>query len=430
MNASRQSSGLDQRTKLTTAGSSRLGPYELVAPLGEGGMGVVYRARDTRLDREVAIKVLPEAFANDANRRARFEREAKAVAALSHPNILAIHDYGTHESVTYSVMELLEGETLRDRLTQGPLPWREAIEVVAAVAEGLAAAHEKRIVHRDLKPENLFLTADGRVKILDFGLARVDPKPSTHDETDLYMPAQTDPGTVMGTAAYMAPEQVRGQPADARSDLFSLGSVLYEMLTGRRAFDRQTAAESMTAILREQPPDPINLGNPIPPELVRLTGQCLAKSSRERPHSARDLALALRAIAIDPSHESERLPVEELVILPFKSVGHHHQTDSLVAERGEYHGSKQLKVRPDGLKVRPLSSIRLSMHDPTDLTTLGRTLNAQVVLSGTLHQVGDDLWLRLARVDAHEDTQRLGNPVRQRAKPQRGRSSLREAIPV
>ena len=179
--------------------SSRLGPYEIVAPLGAGGMGEVYRARDTRLGREVAVKVLPEPFASNPDRLARFEREARAVAALSHPNILAIHDYGTHEAVTYVVMELLDGETLRGRLAKGPLPWREAIEVGAAIAEGLAAAHAKGIVHRDLKPENLFLTGDGRVKILDFGLARMTQLPSTQSETDLYVAADTDAGAVMGT---------------------------------------------------------------------------------------------------------------------------------------------------------------------------------------------------------------------------------------
>src|SRR5205085_5189987 len=215
------------------AASTRLGPYEIVAPLGVGGMGEVYRARDTRLARDVAVKVLPDHFAQDPRRLARFEREVKAVAALSHPNILAIHDYGTHEAVTYAVMELLEGETLRSRLSNGPLTWRKTVEICAAIADGLAAAHAKGIVHRDLKPENLFLTVDGRVKILDFGLARIMSLPNSQSETGPYDPAETDLGTVMGTAGYMSPEQVRGQPADERSDLFSCGCILYEMLTGR-----------------------------------------------------------------------------------------------------------------------------------------------------------------------------------------------------
>jgi serine/threonine protein kinase len=237
------------------AASTQLGPYVIVAPIGAGGMGEVYRARDTRLGREVAVKVLPEAFANNCDRQARFEREARAVASLSHPNILAIHDYGTQGAVTYAVMELLEGETLRTRLAKGPLPWREAVEIGAAIADGLAAAHAKGIIHRDLKPENLFLTADGRVKILDFGLARVGAVANVQAETGPYVPAATDPGVVMGTAGYMSPEQVRGQPVDARSDLFSFGCVLYEMVAGRRAYQREASLSRVGQLLpmRESP---------------------------------------------------------------------------------------------------------------------------------------------------------------------------------
>jgi serine/threonine-protein kinase len=281
--------------------STRLGPYEIVAPLGAGGMGEVYRARDTRLGREVAVKILPEHFANDPERQARFDREVRAVAALSHPSILAIHDYGTHGAITYAVMELLEGETLRKRLSQGPLPWREAVGIGVAIAEGLAAAHTKGVIHRDLKPENLFLTADGRVKILDFGLARIDVCPDAQAETGPYDPAATEPGRVMGTAGYMAPEQVRGQTTDARSDIFGFGCVLYEMLTGRRAFQRETAAETMTAILRDEPPEPAASGNSVPTELSRIIRQCLAKSPSQRLQSARDLALGLQATASDPA---------------------------------------------------------------------------------------------------------------------------------
>src|SRR6516162_3498904 len=240
--------------------STRLGPYEIVAPLGAGGMGIVYRARDTRLEREVAVKVLPEEFANDLSRRLRFEREAKAVAALSHPNILAIHDYGTHESITYAVMELLEGEPLRARLTKGPLPWRGAVEVGVAIADGLAAAHGKGIIHRDLKPENIFLTGDGHVKILDFGLARIEASAPAGSETGPYVPALTDPVIVMGTVGYMSPEQLRGEVVDARSDIFSLSCVLYEMVAGRRPFQRRTAADSAAAILHDEPPALSDLG--------------------------------------------------------------------------------------------------------------------------------------------------------------------------
>jgi serine/threonine protein kinase len=232
-----------------TAGT-HLGPYQILAPLGTGGMGEVYRARDTRLGREVAIKVLPAAFAQDADRLARFDREAKAVAALSHPNILAIHDAGTDHGQTFVVTELLDGETLRDRLNAGAVPVRKAVEIAVPIARGLAAAHAKGIVHRDLKPENVFLLHDGQVKILDFGLARQTLTGSGATETAA---AMTDPGVVMGTVGYMAPEQVRGQATDARTDLFALGAVLYEMLSGQRAFKRDTAAETMTAILKDDP---------------------------------------------------------------------------------------------------------------------------------------------------------------------------------
>ena len=233
----------------------RLGAYEITAPLGAGGMGEVFRARDTRLDRQVAIKVLPAAIADSPDALARFEREARAVAALSHPNILVIHDFGQSPEATYAVMELLEGETLRARVSSSPLPLRKAVDVGAQIARGLAAAHDRHIVHRDLKPENVFLTTDGTVKILDFGLARTTgPAGFTGLDSPTVAP-DTQPGTVLGTVGYMAPEQVRGEAADHRADLFALGCVLYEMISGRRAFRRDTAAETLTAILRDDPPD-------------------------------------------------------------------------------------------------------------------------------------------------------------------------------
>src|SRR5215510_9643538 len=216
--------------------ATRLGPYEIIAPIGAGGMGEVYRARDPRLARDVAIKVLPEHLSKDPVALARFEREARAVAALSHPNILAIFDVGAEQGFGYVVTELLEGETLRARLMGGAMPWRKAAEIGVALAEALAAAHLKGIVHRDLKPENIFLTADGRVKILDFGLAKLIQPEAPAESNAPTIGTQTDPGAVLGTVGYMSPEQVRGRPADARSDIFALGAVLYEMSTGRRAF--------------------------------------------------------------------------------------------------------------------------------------------------------------------------------------------------
>ncbi|HEX9285749.1 MAG TPA: protein kinase [Thermoanaerobaculia bacterium] len=273
----------------------RLGPYEVLAPLGAGGMGEVYRVRDTRLQREVAIKVLPASFSSDPDRLRRFEREARAASALNHPGILTIHDFGEHDGAPYVVTELLEGETLRERLATGALPARKTVEYGVQIGNGLAAAHEKGIVHRDLKPENLFVTKDGRVKILDFGLAKL-----THPETSAgpltgvaTETAGTEPGLVMGTVGYMAPEQVRGLSADARSDIFSLGAVLYEMLTGGRAFRGDTPVETMNAILKEDPPGGSLSTLEISPALARIVWRCLEKSPEERYQSARDLGYAL-----------------------------------------------------------------------------------------------------------------------------------------
>src|SRR5579872_3108029 len=234
---------------------TKLGPYEVHSSIGAGGMGEVYRARDSRLGRDVAIKVLPASFSADQDRLQRFALECRATAALNHPNILSIFDIGETGGAPYVVSELLEGETLRDRLREGPIASRKAIDYARQIASGLAAAHEKGITHRDLKPENLFITGDGRVKILDFGLAKLT-RPEADDSGDA--PTQqiaTDAGTVMGTVGYMAPEQVRGKPADPRSDIFAFGAILYEMLSGKRAFHGDSPVDTMSAILKEDPPD-------------------------------------------------------------------------------------------------------------------------------------------------------------------------------
>jgi Tol biopolymer transport system component len=280
---------------MALASGTRLGPYEILSPLGAGGMGEVYRARDLRLNREVAIKVLPAALARDADRLRRFQQEAQAVAAMNHPNILAIHDFGEHEGSPYIVTEFLEGETLRTRLGAGALPVRKAAELAEQVARGLAAAHDKGIVHRDLKPENIFVTGDGRVKILDFGLAKLMPEAVTPESATLA--SRTEPGVVLGTVGYMSPEQVRGEVTDSRSDIFSFGAVLYELLTGKRAFKRQTSAETMTAILREEPPALNVTGWQGPPELQRILTRCLEKNVARRFQSASDLAFAIEPLS-------------------------------------------------------------------------------------------------------------------------------------
>jgi Tol biopolymer transport system component len=282
----------------------KLGPYTIVAPLGAGGMGEVYRARDGRLNRDVAIKVVPAGIAESPEALARFERESLAIAALSHPNILTIFDVGHADGHPYAVMELLEGETLRARLADGPMPVRKAVEIAAQIARGLAAAHDKQIAHRDLKPENVFLTPTGGVKILDFGLARHTPDRNdlTRMEAPTMAPATT-PGTVLGTVGYMSPEQVRGEPSDHCSDIFALGCVLYEMLTGQQPYRRDTAAETMAAILREDPPDPAALNVTLPAAVLRTVRRCLEKRPQERFESARDLAFALES-SVDASSAS------------------------------------------------------------------------------------------------------------------------------
>jgi hypothetical protein len=275
----------------------RLGRYRLDSLLGAGGMGEVYRARDTRLDRDVAVKILPSHLAGDPEALRRFEREAKAVAALSHPNILSIFDFGVEAGVSYAVTELLKGETLGERLKRSPLDWREAVAVGAAIASGLAAAHARGIIHRDLKPANVFLTADGGVKILDFGIARikriVSPEAETATST---LTATTAPGVVMGTIGYMSPEQVRGQNAEAPSDIFSLGCVIYEMLSRHCPFARDTAAETIAAILKEEPPPLRSITGEIPAELKRVIGKMLRKDCGQRYQTATEVVTELRGI--------------------------------------------------------------------------------------------------------------------------------------
>jgi Tol biopolymer transport system component len=285
---------------MTIAAGARLGPYEILAPLGAGGMGEVWRARDPRLGRDVAIKVLPASFSADADRLRRFEQEAKAAGILNHPNITAVLDIGEdeHTGAPYVVQELLEGETLRQALAAGRLSARRAIEYAVQIARGLAAAHEKGIVHRDLKPENVFVTRDGRVKILDFGLAKLTHMEEGSQGTNLpTATAGTEPGMVLGTIGYMSPEQVRGRPADARSDIFAFGAILYEALSGQRAFKGDSAADTMSAILREDPPDLSVTNQNVSPGLDRIVRHCLEKNPEQRFQSARDLAFDLEALS-------------------------------------------------------------------------------------------------------------------------------------
>jgi len=278
--------------------NTRLGRYEIRSLLGEGGMGEVYLARDPKLGRDVAIKVLPAQFSADAERLARFEQEASAAGALNHPNVLAVHDVGQHDGAPFVVSELLEGETLREKLRGAPLSQRKAVDYASQIARGLAAAHERGIVHRDLKPENIFITSDGRAKILDFGLAKLTRGDGQQSQTEiLTRRLDTDPGAVMGTVGYMAPEQVRRKKVDQRADIFSFGAVLYEMLTGRRAFRGESAADTLSAVLREDPPALSESNRDVSPALERLVLHCLEKDPAARFHSANDLAFALEALS-------------------------------------------------------------------------------------------------------------------------------------
>src|SRR5215468_9353991 len=284
---------------------AKLGQYEILSPLGAGGMGEVYRARDSRLNRDVAIKVLLGLSA-ERERLIRFEQEGRAAAALNHPNILAIFQMGTHAGVPYIVTELLEGKTLAESLRRGPLPMRKAIDYGEQIAQGLAAAHEKGITHRDLKPENLFVTKEGRIKILDFGLAKLSPLKET---SDALAPTITRHGVAIGTVGYMSPEQVRGQDTDHRTDIFAFGAILYEMVTGRRAFRGDSAIEVMNAILKEEPPELGEMGMAIAPGVEKVVRHCLEKKPEHRFHSAHDLGFALEALSLPGSSGANRTEV-------------------------------------------------------------------------------------------------------------------------
>jgi eukaryotic-like serine/threonine-protein kinase len=275
---------------------AQLGPYTILGPLGAGGMGEVYRALDTRLGREVALKILTDRLVGHPGALERFEREARTVAALSHPNIVALYDYGEYDGTVCAVTELLSGESLDRRLARERLSWRQAVEFAASMADGLSSAHARGIVHRDLKPANVFVTRDGLIKILDFGLATSARVIADGQTTGSMATLGTEPGTVLGTVGYMSPEQVRGEPADPRTDIFALGCILYEMLGGRRAFTGDTPNEALAAILRDQPADLTDAAAPIPPNVDAVVRRCLEKDREQRFQSARDLAFALRGL--------------------------------------------------------------------------------------------------------------------------------------
>lgn len=425
---------------MTLAAGSRLGPYEILSLLGSGGMGEVYRARDTRLDREVAVKILAEHLSTSPDALARFEREAKAIAALSHPNILSVHDVGRDRGVHYLVTELLEGETLRQRVERSPLPWRKAVEIGIALAEGLSAAHAKGIIHRDLKPANIFLTGDGRVKILDFGLALLQPVLSAGQETAV----PTQSGTLVGTVDYMSPEQLRAAPVDARSDLFSLGGVLYEMSSGNRPFARESGAETIGAILSESAPDLLASGK-VPPEFCRIIEHCLEKNPSERFQSARDLGFALRSLLTRPGAATpivsprgfrrpailwlplalilaasiliysllpERATIDSLAILPFENVGADPESEYLSDGIAEHlmNNFSQLSQ----LRVAPRTSVFRYKGRSVDPRQVGKDLGVRAVLTGRVIRRGDVLNVQTELVDAIQESQLWGEQYNRR----------------
>jgi eukaryotic-like serine/threonine-protein kinase len=385
----------------------RLGPYEIRAPLGVGGMGEVYRARDTRLERDVAIKVLPQATAQDPSALARFRREAQAIAALQHSNVLALYEIGVEGATTFAVMELLEGETLRARISDSPLPWRRAVAIGAEIAEGLAAAHAKGIIHRDLKPENVFLTIDGGVKILDFGLARYRPPGPQQEDTRATM--ATEPGTIMGTAAYMSPEQVRGEPTGAPSDIFSLGCVLHEMIAGRRAFAGGSSAETMAAILTVQPPPLTDLVGDVPPELDRSIRHCLEKNAAERFQSAWDLAFALRTLLSGAATYPKA--IASLAVLPFSTAGDYPDSEYLCDGITETIINSLAQL--PGLRVLARSTVFRHKGD-ADPIQVGRNLGVGAVLTGRLLQRGEILVIGAELVDVASGAQLWGQQYKRK----------------
>jgi serine/threonine-protein kinase len=399
------------------APGTRIGPYEIVSLLGEGGMGQVYRGRDPRLGREVAIKVLTQDSARDDEALARFEREARAVASLSHPNILAIYDIGQHEGTLYVVTELLEGETLRERIHDSPMNWRKSVEIGAGIAEGLAAAHSRAVVHRDLKPENIFLTLDGRVKILDFGLAQVDPFLSS-DQTNLPTTRfKTGPGTVIGTLGYMAPEQLSGEAVEPSADIFSLGCILFEMVTALKPFLRSSGAATIAAILKEDIPRE-SLSDVVPIELQRIIEGCVEKVPVQRFQSARDLALTLRAIGSSSALSSGILAtvakrpgsrsksIDSIAVLPFLNAGNDPETEYL--SEGITEGIINRLSQLPKLKVMARSTVFRYKNREGDAQAVGRELRVRAVVTGRLQHVGGRLVINVELVDAIDGAQLWG----------------------
>ncbi|MCI0413084.1 protein kinase [bacterium] len=386
---------LPVKSDMALARNTNLGPYEIQDLIGAGGMGEVYRARDTRLNRSVAVKVLPASFAEDIEQRMRLEREARAAGMLNHPNVLVIFDIGTHEGSPYVVTELLEGESLRDMITQGPIALQTAMTHAVQIASGLSAAHEKSIIHRDLKPDNIFLTSSGIVKILDFGLAKIDTMLKQETTTNLPTQSLTQPGSLLGTVAYMSPEQARGQLVDARSDIFSFGVVLFEMVSGRRPFQGQTATDILTAILRDEP-DFSDFPQPLFGELQRILLHALAKDPEARFQNARELVFALRIIEAELLAQSNRQGQAmishqkkgdfRMAVLPFLDLSAEKDQQYFCDGMTEELISALTKV--EGLRVVSRTSAFQFQGQRTDIRRIGQQLGVGAILDGSVRKSG------------------------------------------
>ena len=400
------------------AAGSKVGPYEVLGLLGEGGMGQVYRGRDPRLGRDIAIKVLAKDALQDAEATGRLEREARAIAALSHPNIVAVHDVGREDGTFYLVTELLEGKTLRDAMQPPPMNWRRAVEIGAEVAEGLSAAHAKSIVHRDLKPENIFITDSGRVKILDFGLAQTDPVLSERDEGNIPTSKwfQTSPGTVIGTLGYMSPEQLRGESVDPSADIFSLGCILFELVTLKKPFHRESGAATIAAILKDDLPRDL-LAAAVPAECPRIIEGCVEKNPATRFQSARDLALTLRAIGSSTTMASDSLirnitrrrtskSIDSIAVLPLANASNDPSTEYL--SDGITEGIINKLSQLPKLKVMARSTVFRYKNRDVDAQSVGRELRVRAVLTGVVKHIGERLQISVELVDSHDGAQLWG----------------------
>jgi serine/threonine protein kinase/tetratricopeptide (TPR) repeat protein len=386
---------------MALAPGARLGPYEITAKLGEGGMGVVWRARDSRLGREVALKVLPEGFATDPDRLARFEREARLLAQLNHPNIAQIHGLEVSGDVRAIVMELVEGPTLAERLAEGPMSLPEFFSVSSQMAQGLAEAHDNGIVHRDFKPQNVKIAPGGRVKVLDFGIARREAVPASRGDESTTLTSDTQAGAVLGTAGYMAPEQVRGEVVDTRADLFSFGCVLQEMLTGERAFARKTPIETMAAILHEAPPAPGRSRRDLPAGLDRLVGRCLEKDARNRFQSARDLAFALEAASTAGAAAPPRSRAASVAVLPFVNLGGDPENEFFADGITEDVIAHLARVR--SLKVISRTSVMAFKTRDRNLREIGEKLGAATLLEGSVRRVENRVRIVAQLIDGASD---------------------------